>query len=113
MFTSKVCLFQAGKVNEKTYGKAKVFVVNQDLVTSPNGANVAEMDSRILELTRQIAEDEDFLKKTESELKVINSSLSIEEIKDQLKSVSVYNVKLTVMILIQYLSIIIQAFGGE
>lgn len=54
----------------------------------PIDVNVAEMDTRILELTRQIAGDEDFLKKVESELKVLNSSLSIEEIKDQLKTVS-------------------------
>lgn len=84
---SKLSFVKAGKVNEKTYGKAKVYVINQELVSSPGGANVTEMDSRILELTRQIAEDEDFLKKAESQLKVLNSSLSIEEIKDQLKSV--------------------------
>lgn len=49
--------------------------------------NVGEIDLQIAELTRQISQDEEFLKKSQSELKILNSTLSVQEIKDQLKTV--------------------------
>ncbi|XP_046646824.1 homologous-pairing protein 2 homolog [Daphnia pulicaria] len=75
----------AGKVMEKTYGKQKVYAINQDLVSSPDDLNITEIDAKISELTRQNAEDETFIKKAESELKILNSTLSIAEATSQLK----------------------------
>ncbi|EFX89589.1 proteasome [Daphnia pulex] len=75
----------AGKVMEKTYGKQKVYAINQDLVSSPDDLNITEIDAKISELTRQNAEDEAFIKKAESELKILNSTLSIAEATSQLK----------------------------
>lgn len=73
---------------EKTYGKQKVYAINQDLVSSPAGdLNITEIDAKISELTRQNAEDETFIKKAESELKILNSTLSIAEATSQLKMV--------------------------
>jgi 26S proteasome regulatory subunit (ATPase 3-interacting protein) len=72
---------------EKTYGKQKVYAINQDLVSSPDDLNITEIDAKISELTRQNAEDETFIKKAESELKILNSTLSIAEATSQLKMV--------------------------
>lgn len=74
-------------MKEKVYGKQKVYVVDQSLLTSSNDGNVADMDAKIAELTKQISQDEDFIKKAESELKLFNSSMSVEEISEQLKIV--------------------------
>ena len=82
-----LCHVQAGKVKEKTYGKQKVYAINQDLVSSPDDLNIPEIDAKITELTRKNAEDEAFIKKAESELKILNSMLSVAEATSQLKMV--------------------------
>ena len=48
------------------------------------------MDAKISELTRQNAEDEAFIKNAESELKSLNSKLSIAEATSKLKKVFVF-----------------------
>ena len=47
------------------------------------------MDLKIAELSRQTSQDEEFIKKVESELKMFNSSMSMEEITQQTKMVRV------------------------
>lgn len=66
------------------------------------------MDLKISELTREIALNEEALKKSESELKAINSSMTTEEAVKQLaavrstssKSYSLFLINLFLMILI-------------
>lgn len=87
-------LVVAGKVKEKIYGKQKVYVVDQDLVSSPNDPDLVQMDSKIAELTRQIAEDQGVIKQAESELKTLNSTLSIEELSAQLEMLQAENEKM-------------------
>lgn len=58
------------------------------MVSSPNDPDLVQMDSKIAELTRQIAEDQGVIKQAESELKTLNSTLSIEELSAQLEMVS-------------------------
>lgn len=83
----KFFITQAGKVKEKSYGKQKVFVIDQDLVSSPNDPDLAQMDSKIAELTRKIAEDQGVIKQAEAELKTLDSTLSIEDASAQLETV--------------------------
>ena len=85
------CCMQAEKIKEKTYGKQKVYVIDQDLVSSPDDvSNIAQMDTKISELTRQNAEDETFIRNAETELKNLNSKLSIAEATSKLQKVFVF-----------------------
>ncbi|XP_059351123.1 homologous-pairing protein 2 homolog [Daphnia carinata] len=87
-------LVVAGKVKEKCYGKQKVYVIDQDLVSSPNDPDMVQMDSKIAELTKQIAEDQEVIKQAETELKTLNSTLSIEELSAQLETLQAENEKM-------------------
>ena len=78
---------KTGKVKEKVYGKQKVYAIDQDLVSSPDALNITQMDAKISELTRQNAEDEAFIKKAETELKILNCTISIAKATSQLKTV--------------------------
>lgn len=78
---------QAEKVKEKVYGKQKVYLVDQSLISSANDPDITQMDSRIFELTKQVAEDSDVINKAEKELKLLNSTLTIEEASAQLNTV--------------------------
>jgi hypothetical protein len=68
-----------------------VYVIDQDLVSSPDDvSNIAQMDTKISELTRQNAEDETFIRNAETELKNLNSKLSIAEATSKLQKVFVF-----------------------
>ena len=82
---------QAEKVREKTYNKQKVCVVNQDLMVSASGdVNIAQIDNQILELTREKADHEAFIKRALSEIKTMTSSMSIEDAEELLAKVQFY-----------------------
>ncbi len=57
------------------------------MISSSNDPDITQMDSRIFELTKQVAEDSDVISKAEKELKLLNSTLSIEEASTQLTTV--------------------------
>ena len=79
---------QAEKIREKTYNKQKVCVVNQDLMVSASGnVNIAEVDNRIRELTKENADHEAFIKRAQSEIKSMTSSMSIEDAEELLARV--------------------------
>ena len=78
---------QADSVKEKVYNKQKIYVINQDLVTSSNQLSIVEMDDKIFKLSKEIAEDEDAVKKAEAELKSLTSSMTSAEASSELETV--------------------------
>ncbi len=86
---------QADSVKEKVYNKQKIYVINQDLVTSSNQLSIVEMDDKIFKLSKEIAEDEDAVKKAEAELKSLTSSMTSAEASSELEMV--FNLKYSVI----------------
>ncbi|EUB62693.1 Homologous-pairing protein 2 [Echinococcus granulosus] len=68
---------------EKVYGKQKVFVVSQDKLPRPDGFELKAMDEEINNLTTKLQQLKDRIKLVESELESVQSSLSLEEARDQ------------------------------
>ena len=73
---------------EKSYGKQKVYWINQNEFGSFDASALSTMDREIAELTREVQANEEAIKKGENELKILTSSLTVEEAKTQLAQVS-------------------------
>ncbi|VDM20728.1 unnamed protein product [Hydatigera taeniaeformis] len=80
---------------EKVYGKQKVFVVSQvraaafpyhdceEKLPRPDSSELKAMDDKINELTTNLQQLRDRVRVVESELKSVQSSLSLQEARDQ------------------------------
>lgn len=64
-------------------------------MTSSNQLSVVEMDDKIFKLSKEIAEDEDAVKKAEAELKSLTSSMTSAEASSELEMV--FNLKYFLM----------------
>ena len=73
---------------EKLYGKQKVYWINQNEFGSFDASALSSMEREIAELSREVQTDEEAIKKGENELKILTSSLTVEEAKTQLAQVS-------------------------
>jgi len=83
-----------GKLIEKTYGKQKVYAINQNQFVSSVEDNIGQMDLKISTLTHEVTINEEAAIKAEKELKSIISSITTEEASKQLIEVSEENKKL-------------------
>ena len=63
-------------------------MIEQSLVSSASDPDIIiQLDIKISELSRQIEQDEEVVKKGESELKILNSSPSLDEASAELSTV--------------------------
>lgn len=60
-------------------------------MTSSNQLSVVEMDDKIFKLSKEIAEDEDAVKKAEAELKSLTSSMTCAEASSELEMVHIHH----------------------
>ncbi|GAB6032293.1 PSMC3 interacting protein [Chamberlinius hualienensis] len=67
------------KICEKSYGKQKVYVINQELLTAVSDVELKSMDTKILELNADLNDKTRSLKDAEMELNRLNSSLVTSE----------------------------------
>lgn len=76
-------------MQEKTYNKQKIYVINQNLPSAAtDAASIGQMDEEIAQLSREVGAYEEAVKQLDKELKTISSTMSVEEIETQLKAVS-------------------------
>ncbi|MCL4128774.1 UNVERIFIED_CONTAM: hypothetical protein GTU68_029210 [Idotea baltica] len=80
-------LVEKGSIKEKTYGKQKVYVVNQDEFPPLDEAKLREMDFRIKELTEELQLKAKELAEVETKLKTLGASLTTEEAESQIKQI--------------------------
>jgi len=83
-----VCIFQEEKVREKTYGKQKVYLINQTGIPEASPEELKKMDAEIEEKERRLKEIESNVKAMQSELKALNSSMSTDEARALVHKVS-------------------------
>ena len=57
------------------------------MVSASGNVNIAEVDNRIRELTKENADHEAFIKRAQSEIKSMTSSMSIEDAEELLARV--------------------------
>lgn len=63
-----------------------MYVVDQNLVSTDNN-NITQVDSKIAELTKEVQDCEEFVKKAENELKELKSTISAKEAAEKLAAV--------------------------
>ena len=81
-------LLQAENIREKTYNNQKVYVVNQALMVLPGeDSNVAQIEERIFQLIKENAENDTAIKRAQSELKSLSSTMAIAEARELLAQV--------------------------
>ncbi|XP_011405098.1 PREDICTED: homologous-pairing protein 2 homolog [Amphimedon queenslandica] len=78
-------LVSNGKVKEKTYGKQKVYVVDQGLFPVINESEIAKMDDEIRTLQESIAVQESECSAMEAKLSALKNSLTLQEAKEKLE----------------------------
>uniref|UniRef100_T1J701 Homologous-pairing protein 2 homolog n=1 Tax=Strigamia maritima TaxID=126957 RepID=T1J701_STRMM len=81
-------LVTEGKVREKTYGKQKVYVIDQKMFPIADEKELKAMDLKISELTQLLKTSQDRLKTLEIKYASLNSELSMTEIEKQLEKYS-------------------------
>ncbi|KAK2717106.1 homologous-pairing protein 2 homolog [Artemia franciscana] len=84
------------KLKEKTYGKQKVYCVDQNLFPEIDEKELAQMDAEIAKLTEEIKKEELESKKVDQQLKELNSTLTTQEAKKSLNEISAQIEKLKV-----------------
>ncbi|KAF8788300.1 Homologous-pairing protein 2 like protein [Argiope bruennichi] len=77
-------LVTEGKVIEKTYGKQKIYFVNQNEFPNSDNADLHKMDAEINNLTHTLNEIQQQIKNTENELNTLDKSLTTEEAESEL-----------------------------
>ncbi|KAG7171758.1 homologous-pairing protein 2 homolog [Homarus americanus] len=68
-----------GSVKEKTYGKQKVYVIDQEQFPALDEQKLKKMDMQLVELNQTIKESEKECVEVEAKLRNLNSSLTTEE----------------------------------
>ncbi|KAL3832712.1 hypothetical protein ACJMK2_024329 [Sinanodonta woodiana] len=83
----KACesLAESGKIREKAYGKQKVYVADQSKFPDVDENEIQQMDATIAQLTEKVQDSMECVRKLEQELKTLNSSMSTEQAKVELK----------------------------
>ncbi len=76
-------------MREKTYGKQKVYLIDQSGLSEATPEELRAMDIKVEELEKAIKEGEAGCKHAQSELKDLTSSLTTEEAKAQAEAVRV------------------------
>ncbi|XP_048579898.1 homologous-pairing protein 2 homolog isoform X2 [Nematostella vectensis] len=76
------------KIQEKVYGKQKVYAPKQDQFSDYDEGEIKKMDSQIASLQQKLKELQDKFNQQENELKKLNSSLTTEQAQTQLDELS-------------------------
>lgn len=80
---AKLPWFQEGSVREKTYGKQKVYVFNQDQFPPLDETQLQEMDRQVAELTTSLREKERQLSEAEAQLRTLTATPTTQEAQDR------------------------------
>ncbi|EDV27229.1 homologous-pairing protein 2-like protein [Trichoplax sp. H2] len=72
-------LVEEKKLIEKTYGKQKVYVINQASMETVSNDEINEMDKNIANLQNELKTLQSFCGSVESEIKVLGNTLSTED----------------------------------
>ena len=78
---------QAGKVREKTYGKQKVYLVDQSNFKEASSDELKNMEKQIEDTEKAVKSTEQSLKEYQMQLKELTSSLTTEEARQQVAEV--------------------------
>ncbi|CAG7824617.1 unnamed protein product [Allacma fusca] len=81
-------LVQDGKIQEKVYGKQKVYLVDQSLFKEESPVELQAMDVKIEELEKSVKVSEVGFKEAQAQLKELSSSLTMEEALDQVSGLT-------------------------
>lgn len=74
-------------MHEKTYGKQKVYVFNQEQFPPLDEKQLKEMDSQIAELNTSLREKERQLGEAETHLKALTATPTTQEAQDRVEKV--------------------------
>lgn len=80
-------LVSEGKAKEKTYGKQKVYFINQDLFNDSKSNDLQSMDAQIAELTNTHNNLQKQIKNLEAKFDGLDKSLTTEKAEAELKAV--------------------------
>ncbi|CAL8081035.1 unnamed protein product [Orchesella dallaii] len=72
-------LVQNGDVREKTYGKQKVYLVDQSKLSDASPDDLKQMDEKVESLEKLCKQNQDAVKEAQSELKMVSSSMTTDE----------------------------------
>lgn len=76
-------LADAGKITFKEYGKQKLYIARQDQFEIPNTEELALMKEENAKLQEQVQEKRKTISEVESEIKSLQSNLTLEEIQEK------------------------------
>ncbi|XP_062517615.1 homologous-pairing protein 2 homolog [Corticium candelabrum] len=85
------CLEQlaaAEKIKEKTYGKQKVYVIDQSQFEAVDDNELKKLDGMVVSLTKEGRQLEEECRVQEHELKALSTVLTTEEAESQLKQIT-------------------------
>ncbi|KFM71210.1 hypothetical protein X975_03617, partial [Stegodyphus mimosarum] len=80
-------LTAAGKIKEKTYGKQKIYFVDQSELPVAQDSDLKQMDAQISNLGLTLSEIQRMIKNAENHLATLNKSLTTEEAEAELNAV--------------------------
>uniref|UniRef100_A0A8C1BQM5 Homologous-pairing protein 2 homolog n=1 Tax=Cyprinus carpio carpio TaxID=630221 RepID=A0A8C1BQM5_CYPCA len=78
-------LAQQGKIQEKVYGKQKIYFADQSQFADVSDAELKEMDARVAELSAEVQTISQSCRQLDTELKELNSSLTTAEMEAQIQ----------------------------
>ncbi|KFK43595.1 hypothetical protein AALP_AA1G146800 [Arabis alpina] len=73
-------LADGGKITFKEYGKQKIYIARQDQFEIPNGEELAQMKEDNAKLQQQLQEKKKAIGEVESEIRSLQSNMTLEEI---------------------------------
>lgn len=74
-------------MHEKTYGKQKVYVFNQEQFPPLDDKQLKEMDNQVAQLTTSLREKERQLGEAEAQLKTLTATPTTKEAQDRMEKV--------------------------
>lgn len=82
-------LTDIGKLQAKEYGKAKIYLLNQNLLPEVNESDLAQIDQDIVEKTEELGKLKEEIKEIQGQIKELDEELSNEELEEQLAVLAV------------------------
>ncbi|XP_010528052.1 PREDICTED: homologous-pairing protein 2 homolog [Tarenaya hassleriana] len=76
-------LADGGKISFKEYGKQKIYLARQDQFEIPNSEELAQMKEENAKLQDQLQEQKKAISEVESEIRSLQSNLTLEEIQEK------------------------------
>lgn len=76
-------LADSGQISFKEYGKQKIYLARQDQFNIPNGEELEEMKKANIKLQEELADQKKAISEVESEVRGLQSNLTLAEIKSK------------------------------